>query len=121
LFIYREIYFCVSLSPVCREELYRRTAPGHGVELDDASQPFSCCARLSVLFFRRADVCCEPTRAAGGREDRVWQMGGGSGREIGNISKAINFSHCVLLRNCWQCSDDAPPHGSVMDFLHMIL
>lgn len=48
-------------------------------------------------------------------EERKWE------RAIGNISKAINFSHCALLRNCWQHTGDTLPHGSVRDLLHMIL
>ena len=76
----------------------------------------SAAVQGSLRFSSEGQMC-----AAGGREDRVWQMGGGSGREIGNISKAINFSHCALLRNCWQCSDDILPHGSVVDLLHMNL
>lgn len=84
--------------------------------------PFKHCARLDVIAFRRANVHCKPTSTSGGREnkslaneERKWE------RAIGNISKAINFSHCALLRNCWQHTGDTLPHGSVRDLLHMIL
>lgn len=84
--------------------------------------PFKCCARLDVIPFRRENVHCKPPSASGGRENkslanerRKWE------REMGNISKAINFSHCALLRNCWQYTGDTLPHESVVDLLHMIL
>lgn len=80
------------------------------------------CKTWCIIPFKRANIHCKPTSASGGRENkslanerRKWE------REIGNISKVINFSHCALLRNCWQYTEDTLPHGSVMDFLHMIL
>lgn len=95
--------------------------PGAG-SLALCVSPFKHCARLDVIAFRRANVHCKPTSTSGGREnkslaneERKWE------RAIGNISKAINFSHRALLRNCWQHTGDTLPHRSVRDLLHMIL